>query len=64
MKLPGKAWLEFDLQEDRLVQTAHFYPQGLWGRIYWMLTYPFHQIVFQNLADEIIVRAERTVLKS
>ena len=26
MKVPGKAWLEFDLPHDTLVQTAHFFP--------------------------------------
>ena len=31
MKVPGKAWLEFDIQTDRLVQMTHFHPRGLLG---------------------------------
>jgi hypothetical protein len=31
MKLPGKAWPEFDLQHDTLVQTARFIPMAWWG---------------------------------
>lgn len=40
MKLPGKAWLEFDLQQDVLTQTAHFIPHGLLGRLYWYAVLP------------------------
>jgi len=35
MKLPGRAWLDFEVQPDgdgaRLRQTAMFDPVGLWG---------------------------------
>ena len=54
MKLPGKAWLEFDIQPDRLVQTAHFIPSGIWGRIYWYSVLPLHNLVFTNLARQIL----------
>ncbi|MBA3004028.1 MAG: SDR family oxidoreductase [Desulfurivibrio sp.] len=57
MKVPGKAWLEFDIQEDRLVQTAHFHPRGLLGRLYWYSVLPFHELVFKNLAEKIVGRA-------
>lgn len=57
MKLPGKAWLEFDIQPDRLVQTAHFHPQGLLGRLYWYAVLPFHELVFKDLARQIVARA-------
>jgi uncharacterized protein YbjT (DUF2867 family) len=57
MKLPGKAWLEFDIQPDRLVQTAHFLPRGLWGRIYWYAVLPLHNLVFGDLAEKIVARA-------
>lgn len=57
MKLPGKAWLEFDIQADRLVQTAHFHPRGLMGRLYWYAVLPFHELVFKNLAEKIMERA-------
>lgn len=57
MKLPGKAWLEFDLQQDVLVQTAHFIPHGLWGRLYWYAVLPFHIFIFPNLCKKIVDRA-------
>jgi len=57
MKLPGKAWLEFDVQQDRLVQTAHFIPHGLLGRLYWYAVLPFHARIFPNLSKKIIERA-------
>lgn len=57
MKVPGKAWLEFAIQDDRLVQTAHFHPRGLLGRLYWYAVLPFHKLVFQSLAEKIVARA-------
>ncbi|MFW5774041.1 MAG: DUF2867 domain-containing protein, partial [Tangfeifania sp.] len=35
MKLPGEAWLEFNIKNNTLFQTATFRPRGLWGRVYW-----------------------------
>lgn len=57
MKLPGKAWLEFDIQPEMLVQTAHFLPRGLWGRIYWYAVLPLHGLVFSDLSRSIVERA-------
>jgi hypothetical protein len=57
MKLPGKAWLEFSIEGDQLIQTAHYYPHGLWGRLYWYTTNPFHNLVFQDLAEKIVKQA-------
>lgn len=57
MKLPGKAWLEFDLQDETLVQTAHFLPHGLFGRLYWYAVMPFHAFVFEDLCKKIVSRA-------
>jgi uncharacterized protein YbjT (DUF2867 family) len=59
MKLPGKAWLEFSIDENRLIQTAHYYPNGLWGRLYWYATNPFHHLVFQDLAEKIVNQARQ-----
>jgi hypothetical protein len=58
MKLPGKAWLEFDIQHDTLVQTAHFLPRGITGRLYWYIVLPFHYFVFENLARKIVEKAK------
>lgn len=49
MKLPGEAWLEFKLVDDRLQQTATFRPKGISGRIYWYAVYPFHGMVFSGM---------------
>jgi hypothetical protein len=59
MKVPGKAWLEFDIQGNKLVQTAHFLPKGLWGRLYWYAVLPLHNLVFDNLAAKIIEQARK-----
>jgi len=57
MKLPGKAWLEFDIQPDVLVQTAHFLPSGLLGRIYWYSVLPLRNLVFVDLARKVVAKA-------
>ena len=57
MIVPGKAWLEFAISDKTLVQTAHFLPKGLWGRLYWWLTMPFHLFVFKDLARKIVKKA-------
>lgn len=54
MKVPGEAWLEFDVQPDQLVQTAHFLPRGVLGRLYWYLVLPLHHFVFNNLARTVV----------
>jgi hypothetical protein len=53
MKLPGEAWLEFNVSEKVLHQTATFRPRGLWGRDYWYLVLPFHAIIFKNMIKKI-----------
>ena len=53
MKVPGKAWLEFDIQSDKLVQTAHFLPRGIWGRLYWYSVIPLHSLVFKDILTTI-----------
>lgn len=54
MKLPGEAWLEFEIIPNTdggtLYQTATFRPNGLAGRFYWYLLYPFHILIFNRLA--------------
>lgn len=62
MKVPGKAWLQFEAvpQGDRtqLVQTAMFAPRGLIGVLYWYLSYPFHYFIFELMARRIAKAAE------
>ena len=51
MKLPGEAWLEFKIKEGMLHQTATFRPRGLFGRIYWYSTLPFHLMLFPGMVQ-------------
>ncbi len=63
MKLPGRAWLEFEVTEDEqqrctLRQTALFDPLGLFGLAYWYLLYPLHKIVFAGMLKALVRKAE------
>jgi uncharacterized protein YbjT (DUF2867 family) len=66
MKVPGTAWLEYEVvaegEGSRLVQRARFHPRGLWGRIYWAAFVPFHALIFPRMARELAREAERTPL--
>jgi hypothetical protein len=53
MKLPGEAWLEFEIKDNRLYQTATFRPLGLWGRLYWYSVLPFHGFIFNGMLKEL-----------
>ncbi len=59
MKLPGKAWLEFHIDGNFLVQTAYFLPHGLWGYVYWYLLKPSHFLIFHDMAKNLIRRARQ-----
>ena len=53
MKLPGDAWLEFRIVENKLIQTATFRPWGLIGRLYWFSMLPFHGFIFNGMIRKI-----------
>ena len=57
MKLPGKAWLEFEVWEEKegtiLSQTAGFNTNSIFGRIYWIGLLPLHKIIFQGMLKRI-----------
>jgi hypothetical protein len=61
MKLPGKAWLQFESQpqdeKTLLIVTAYFAPHGLFGVLYWYAMWPFHKFIFDGLARQIASRA-------
>ncbi len=63
MRLPGRAWLEFEVVEraggSRLLQTAVFEPHGLAGLSYWYALLPAHAVIFAGMARELARRAER-----
>jgi hypothetical protein len=54
MKLPGEAWLEFRIVNDKLVQTATFRPLGLSGRLYWYAVLPFHGFIFNGMINKLV----------
>jgi uncharacterized protein YbjT (DUF2867 family) len=53
MKLPGEAWLEFKIKNNKLYQTATFRPLGLSGRLYWLFLIPFHHYIFNGMIKNI-----------
>ena len=59
MKLPGTAWLEFKVDDEKLIQSAYFYPRGVFGRLYWYILVPIHYFVFTNMIRSIIKKAEQ-----
>lgn len=59
MKLPGKGWLEFTIEGNKAVVTAHFIPKGLAGRVYWGSMYLFHKLIFRDMVKSIVRRAKK-----
>jgi hypothetical protein len=63
MKLPGRAWLEFEVTPtatgSTIRQTAIFDPLGLFGLIYWYGIYPLHQRVFAGMLRNLARAAEQ-----
>ena len=57
MKLPGEAWLEFKIKDNKLIQSAYFYPKGVFGRLYWYSLVPLHYFIFKNMIKSIIKKA-------
>jgi hypothetical protein len=61
MKLPGRAWLEFEVEgsgaSSTVRQTAIFDPLGLGGLTYWYTVCPLHALVFDGMLDEIARRS-------
>jgi uncharacterized protein YbjT (DUF2867 family) len=62
MRLPGRAWLELGVREERggsrIVQTAIFEPAGLLGLAYWYGIYALHARIFDGMLRRIAALAE------
>ena len=62
MKLPGRAWLQFEVLPDgrgsRVEQTALYEPRGIAGYMYWYAVRPFHRFIFPGLLNAVRERAE------
>lgn len=63
MKVPGKAWLEFRIEDDKLFQRAYFLPQGVLGRLYWFSLLPIHFFVFKDMVQGVVRRAKNEKMK-
>lgn len=62
MKVPGRAWLEFEAYpvpdgQTRFLQTAFFEPKGLTGLLYWYALYPVHSLIFSGLIRKIAIES-------
>jgi uncharacterized protein YbjT (DUF2867 family) len=66
MRLPGRAWLELEVEPDgdgsTIRQTAVFDPAGLLGLAYWYGIYPLHRRVFAGMLRALAERAEAKAL--
>lgn len=62
MKVPGRAWLQFEVEPapggSSIRQTAVFDPLGALGLAYWYVLWPVHQDVFGGMLRAIARRAE------
>lgn len=62
MKLPGRAWLQFEVAPMgagcTLQQTAFYEPHGSVGLLYWYAVLPFHGFIFKNMASRVVEIAE------
>ncbi|MFO7662834.1 MAG: SDR family oxidoreductase [Chloroflexota bacterium] len=64
MKVPGRAWLQFEVDpaeegRSRLIQTAYFASKGLGGLLYWYALYPVHGLIFGQMPKQIAAMAEK-----
>jgi uncharacterized protein YbjT (DUF2867 family) len=64
MKVPGRAWLQFDAEPQPtggtlLLQTASFAPKGLSGLLYWYGLYPVHRAIFSGMIAAVAREAEQ-----
>jgi uncharacterized protein YbjT (DUF2867 family) len=64
MKVPGRAWLQYEVVPDgpgsRITQTAFFEPKGLPGLAYWYALYPIHALIFRGMIRVLSERAAST----
>jgi hypothetical protein len=63
MKVPGRAWLQFEAAPREgggsvLTQTAFFAPKGVTGLLHWYVLLPVHAVMFSRLVRRVAQRAE------
>jgi uncharacterized protein YbjT (DUF2867 family) len=70
MRLPGRAWLQWETAPGKntgtsiLTQTVLFEPKGVWGPLYWYFLYPAHLFIFSDLAKAVIEEAKKMESRS
>lgn len=68
MKVPGRAWLQFEVSGDGdssvIRQTALFDPAGAFGLLYWYTLYPIHELVFKGMLNRIARSASQQGARS
>lgn len=65
MKLPARAWLQFEVKpitdnRTEIRQTAIYDPIGFWGLVYWAVMIPFHRLIFSGMLRKIAGQVSRT----
>ncbi len=64
MRLPGRAWLQFEVTPENggalIRQTALFDPLGLAGLVYWYALWGVHQFVFAGMLRNLAKAAAAT----
>ena len=62
MNMPGRAWLQFEIEPNgsgsTIRQTAIFDPLGIRGLLYWYSVFPFHQFIFTGMLRGIAKAAQ------
>ncbi len=62
MKMPGRAWLQFEVEPNGrgsvVRQTVVFDPCGVAGLAYWYALYPLHKLVFSGMLRGIAMHSE------
>ncbi|HUU51133.1 MAG TPA: DUF2867 domain-containing protein [Nitrospinota bacterium] len=57
MKLPGRGWLQFEVEKDKtgsiIWQTLIFDPIGILGLLYWYPLYPIHKLILKGTLNGI-----------
>lgn len=69
MRVPGRAWLQFEMQPEdsdntKLIQTAFFASKGLFGFLYWYGLYPIHALIFSGMIRKLAEQSETSVEQS
>jgi uncharacterized protein YbjT (DUF2867 family) len=68
MKLPGKAWLEFTIDDEgemrKLSLFAHFDTSSVFGVLYWYFCVPLHAYVFRDVLKHVDLAAQQMSRKA